>query len=327
MSPSDSTDSSHSSHPVSELPIPNQISMASLSVPPKSVLEGVISFQLVDAIAHLQRCFPTSYVTTEWITSHSNQLVVRATVYVGTMPLGSAMAMAPSIEQAEDQAKLRAIASVVTPYAEVAGYKSIPQHQLQTPVLNNSPTVKQSPPPPLPSENNLHEATSHPPESSLVAIQEDVSVDDDWITSMDTPDTPPPPSSLDMDDSDVELPPDIVELNHTPLDAQPSSSSESRPPKKSRTKKATSSKPSSASKNEEASIKLSTLPEPASNPRTLSVDLSDIIAKTSVELKRLGWTDVQGREHLQKIYGKRSRQQLTDPELLDFLTHLESLAT
>lgn len=326
MSLSDCTDSSYSSHPVSELPIPNQISMASSSVPPKSVLEGIISLQLINAIAYLQRCFPTSYVTTEWITSHSDQLVVRATVYAGTMPLGSAMAMAANIEQAEDQAKLRAIASVVTPYAEVAGYRPIQQHQFQTPVPNNSLTAPQSPPPPLPLENTLHEATSNPSENSHVAIQEDESVDDDWITSMDTPDTPPPPSSLDMDDSDVELSPDIVELNHTPLDAQPSSSSESRPSKKSRTKKAASPKPSSTSKREEASIKLSSLPEPASNPMTLSVDLSDIIAKTSVELKRLGWTDVQGREHLQKVYGKRSRQQLTDPELLDFLTHLESLA-
>jgi hypothetical protein len=59
----------------------------------------------------------------------------------------------------------------------------------------------------------------------------------------------------------------------------------------------------------------------------LGVDLSDIIAKTSVELKRLGWTEAQGREHLQQVYGKRSRQHLTDPELLHFLTYLESLPT
>ncbi|MGB3492308.1 MAG: hypothetical protein WBA57_06245, partial [Elainellaceae cyanobacterium] len=63
---------------------------------------------------------------------------------------------------------------------------------------------------------------------------------------------------------------------------------------------------------------------PSSLPdASLSRDLSDIIAKTSVELKRLGWTNSQGRDHLQKVYGKRSRQQLTDPELIDFLEHLE----
>jgi hypothetical protein len=53
------------------------------------------------------------------------------------------------------------------------------------------------------------------------------------------------------------------------------------------------------------------------------VDLSDVIAQTSIELTRLGWTSDQGREYLEKTYGKRSRQQLTDDELMSFLLHLE----
>jgi hypothetical protein len=53
------------------------------------------------------------------------------------------------------------------------------------------------------------------------------------------------------------------------------------------------------------------------------VDLSDVIAQTDVELTRLGWTSAQGREYLEKAYGKRSRQQLTDDELMSFLLHLE----
>ena len=53
------------------------------------------------------------------------------------------------------------------------------------------------------------------------------------------------------------------------------------------------------------------------------VDLSDVIAQTDVELTRLGWTNVQGREYLEKTYGKRSRQQLTDEELMSFLLYLE----
>ena len=53
------------------------------------------------------------------------------------------------------------------------------------------------------------------------------------------------------------------------------------------------------------------------------VDLSDVIAQTDVELARLGWTNVQGREYLEKTYEKRSRQQLTDEELMSFLLYLE----
>lgn len=55
-----------------------------------------------------------------------------------------------------------------------------------------------------------------------------------------------------------------------------------------------------------------------------STDLSDVIAQTDVEMRRLGWSSQQGRDHLTQTYGKRSRQQLTDEELLEFLLYLES---
>ncbi|MGB7249080.1 MAG: hypothetical protein WBC73_09085 [Phormidesmis sp.] len=53
------------------------------------------------------------------------------------------------------------------------------------------------------------------------------------------------------------------------------------------------------------------------------VDLSDVIAQTDVELTRLGWTSAQGRDYLEKTYGKRSRQHLSDEELMSFLLYLE----
>ncbi|MEH1817909.1 MAG: hypothetical protein V7L31_02230 [Nostoc sp.] len=56
-------------------------------------------------------------------------------------------------------------------------------------------------------------------------------------------------------------------------------------------------------------------------------DLSDVIAKTDIEIQRLGWTTEQGREHLIKVYDKRSRTLLTEVELLDFLQYLASLAS
>ncbi|ESA32954.1 hypothetical protein N836_23100 [Leptolyngbya sp. Heron Island J] len=60
---------------------------------------------------------------------------------------------------------------------------------------------------------------------------------------------------------------------------------------------------------------------------THPVDLSDIIAQTDVEMARLGWSSVQGRNYLEQTFNKRSRQQLTDEELLTFLLYLESQAT
>jgi hypothetical protein len=56
------------------------------------------------------------------------------------------------------------------------------------------------------------------------------------------------------------------------------------------------------------------------------IDLSDVIAKTDVEIERLGWTKEQGKEHLKKTYGKLGRTLLSEEELLDFLRYLESQA-
>lgn len=58
-------------------------------------------------------------------------------------------------------------------------------------------------------------------------------------------------------------------------------------------------------------------------PRSEPVDFSDEIAQTTVEMKRLGWDDSKGRACLLERYGKRSRQQLSDGELLDFLEFLQ----
>lgn len=60
------------------------------------------------------------------------------------------------------------------------------------------------------------------------------------------------------------------------------------------------------------------------NNKNEPVDLSDVIAKTDVELQRLGWTAEQGRDHLIKTYGKKGRTLLTEEELYGFLKHLES---
>ena len=57
------------------------------------------------------------------------------------------------------------------------------------------------------------------------------------------------------------------------------------------------------------------------------VDMSDPIAQIDVEMERLRWDRNMGRGYLQKAFNKRSRQQLSDNELIQFLTHLKSLPT
>jgi hypothetical protein len=58
-----------------------------------------------------------------------------------------------------------------------------------------------------------------------------------------------------------------------------------------------------------------------------SLDFSEIIARSNMELKRLGWTSEQGRNYLLHTYGKRSRQLLSDEQLIEFLAYLEQQST
>jgi hypothetical protein len=57
------------------------------------------------------------------------------------------------------------------------------------------------------------------------------------------------------------------------------------------------------------------------------VDLSDAISKIDVEMERLSWTKIQGRDYLVRTFDKKARSQLTNDELLQFLSHLKSLPT
>jgi hypothetical protein len=72
-------------------------------------------------------------------------------------------------------------------------------------------------------------------------------------------------------------------------------------------------------------------PPPAPQPQpplpSEVMDFSEIITQSDVELKRLGWTSEQGRNYLIETYGKRSRQLLSDEELLEFLHYLQSQPT
>ncbi len=57
------------------------------------------------------------------------------------------------------------------------------------------------------------------------------------------------------------------------------------------------------------------------------VNMSEAFAQTTAELKQLDWSTQEGRNYLKQKYGKTSRQQLTDDELLEFLAHLKSQPT
>ncbi len=245
--------------------------------------------------------YPTASLVSELLQVQNGNFVVRVIIQVGGVTLTTGMAASPSVEKAEDQARLRALA-VLGIYPEEQG--------LQTHLV-----------PPAP------DSPLSPPGSEAAINQEPLASQLDHQTTAWAVTTPSQANSLksstninqasESEYTFTEL--DLgIESNgvgkgiHSSEGSRQSNLSNNNG-KTLPTVEAHNGKPSSHRQHQSAAK--TKIPGP--------VDLSDIIAQTSVELKRLGWSDIQGRLHLQQIYGKRSRQQLTDEELLEFLQYLQ----
>jgi hypothetical protein len=318
----------------------------------------LMSPHLQGAIAHFRRAYPTGSIMAEWVTVHGDQHVVRAIVQVGSIALGSAMAMGTTVEQAEDRAKLRAIATVSLPTPETAG--TPPSWLSSSSSSLSQPWQSPINVPPLPTATGTEVGDRTPVDpASLPSTPSSLSMPTHWETTEMPPETSQASGfqNVGASPSSPQPSPQISPANTEPVNGEiepalstvPESSSSSLSKTATTQEKTARSsadtKGASTRSTKKPSKKKSPTPSPTPSTTTdqppvsaddatpsnadasmmsLNADLSDIIAKTSVELRRLGWTDVQGREHLEKAYGKRSRQQLTDPELLDFLSYLES---
>lgn len=62
-------------------------------------------------------------------------------------------------------------------------------------------------------------------------------------------------------------------------------------------------------------------------PAPEPIDLSDAIAQIGTEIERIGWTKKQGSTYLQDTYGKKTRAELDEDELIEFLHYLKALPT
>ncbi|MEB3224328.1 MAG: hypothetical protein VKJ86_00820 [Synechococcus sp.] len=198
--------------------------------------------------------YPHGGLISELAAIEHGQFIVRVVVEIEGKQLASGLAAAPSVEQAEDQARIRAL--------NLLGSMAIvPQPQLTQPSQVAAPVVPSS--------------ASGPPK----------------------PSSPPAPVPMPPTPAPAAV---IQEQEAVSLPAQ-----------------TTLMEP--ASRDEELAPMASTDFGPVE-----AMDFSEIIARSDVELKRLGWSSEQGRTYLLETYGKRSRQLLSDTELLEFLQYLEA---
>jgi hypothetical protein len=240
--------------------------------------------------SQFQSRYPAGSLTSELLQIHQDNFVVRVALQVGGATLATGMAAASTIEQAEDQARLRALA-VLGIYPSGANYQT--QAQLMAADEDLSPQLP---------------ARLSPAKKRSSAVQAASYEQAEWEFS-------PPDFGTELDDNlltQADLEPELPVSNGSQQAARKQTVDQSA---------IAASQSSQAEKRKPARDRSKPLAAP---PEPEPLDLSDIIAQTSVELKRLGWNESRGRTHLQRAYGKRSRQQLTDDELLDFLHYLQN---
>jgi len=259
--------------------------------------------------------YPIGSLISEFLTVHDGRFVVRALAQMGGVTIATGLAIAPDLEQAEDRAKVRAL--------EALGLGSVQPLEMELPIPNvpsflsdagssDSAALLASP------AISALEPTSLPPYLSLSAIDSSNAAPPDFSASDDIPtaeETSPARIVADLYThiAEGDLEGNGVDTAEEPVDLSKIVTPASQLLGKTPRRKANS---------EESPAPLPSDSEPISAPA--SIDFSDVLMETDVELRRLGWDSKKGREHLKKTYSKRSRQELSETELYDFLEYLKT---
>lgn len=313
-------------------------------------------------LAQFQSLYPTGSLTTELLEIHHGKYVVRSSVQIEGVTRATGMAAADTIEEAEDRSRARALmvlamkgekpqpevqhqevaaspkaslelASNSSLTTEKAAVKERSTNSESTEVTETS--VSKAPPaistevtetpvskaPPTISTEVAETTVSNTPlanspeeiqtSDDISPVPEVFSVEDDSDIYSQEFDKPLPLPTYD--EPEVDIPVENTDMAFDDREEEEPASSN-----------ATSASKSSNGRTTKKTTKTTTTKR---KKKTEPIDLSDVIAKTDVEMERLSWTPQQGREYLINTYGKRGRTLLTEEELLDFLQYLESIPT
>jgi hypothetical protein len=233
--------------------------------------------------------YPSGSLVSELLQIHEGHYVVRVVLQQGTAILSTGMAAASTIEQAEDQARLRALTALGV---------DMPEYESQAQLMEADVEIASKP--------RLNPAAK----SLETAGLPQAATPEDWSVPSD--------KAVESSPSDFDL---FTQNYYQSTDSETNglNAGKAKPTASGRT----NGKPSAATGSLEQPVSKAA-PAMATTAPDAPIDLSDVIAQSSVELKRLGWSESRGRSYLQRTYGKRSRQQLTDEELLDFLHYLQA---
>ncbi|NEQ46227.1 MAG: hypothetical protein F6K00_22870 [Leptolyngbya sp. SIOISBB] len=250
--------------------------------------------------------YPDAHITSDLLLVQRDRFVVKVTVTTTSAGSASGLATHTSIEMAEDRARTRALAALGYAHSDASnGTNDIPNgttDKVMMPEIKEREQVEAIDPVSLPRPPL--EAPAEVPESRQIS---------------------PPAVSPSRDQTTTAAPAAPKSVKTT---AMPTKVEKTAPP---------TDEPVDISEPvavDDTSAKSPPLPEPpvdaAAAPISTEalpapINLSDVIAQTDIELRRLGWSVEAGRDYLEKTYQKRSRHELSEEELIQFLCHLESL--
>jgi hypothetical protein len=279
-------------------------------------------------LAQFQSLYPNGSLISELVQIFQGKYIVRASVQIEGVTRATGMAGAETVEAAEDQARTRAliVLGMTSSLQETVELSPKPISSVQ---LNSS----------LNTTGGLNESTySSAKDVDFISGQWSVTTTDKEISppsfsgqnikpdslTTDTPSaTKSDAYSQNLDQSfpatsnqqpEFDTPVETLEMMS---DRQP----ENQVFSGISASNVTPFAPRSYSNQENVGTQIGTGKK---KKKSEPVDLSDVIAKTDVQIERLGWTREQGKEYLKKTYGKLGRTLLSEEELLDFLRHLES---
>ena len=288
-------------------------------------------------LAQFQSLYPKGSLISELVQIFQGKYIVRASVQIEGVTRATGLAAAETIEAAEDQARIRALMVLGIANAPQPTVTSSPQPTAQvqakpavsmtggfdqpaySPIKERDFVISQEAS--VPSSQGQH-VTADTVKSD--SIKSDTGKSDREFFSTDTPSSSKTPAYSPELNYNFSTTSEISNELDSPDDNLGTSfgkNFENQPLTGITPSNVTPFTPRSHSSSEDVAT-----PTAGSKKKKKSepVDLSDVIAKTDVELQRLGWTPEQGREYLIKTYGKRGRTLLSEEELYSFLQYLQS---
>lgn len=309
----------------------------------------------------LQARYPTGSLITDLVQIQPDQMIVRAQVLVSGTPLVTAMAAAATVEQAEDQARLRvlqllgivAAPGMVSPSFAPFNYDMPPLAPMSGPESNgNLPeTVSPIAPAAVTSVDPLSAAGVGAEVLSPAGNPEPLSSTDGLAPLPSLPEVvlpPPLPDSMPEPMPEPMLEPEVTAFPEAPEPFLPEPESALPEPESfSPEPKSVPSPPTAPAPVVKTTSSGKAGPVPKStrdrksgptatagtapleeDPEALGaspIDLSDLIVLTDVEMERVGWSKKRGQTHLKQTYNKQTRAELDEEQMMEFLHFLRAL--